>query len=200
MPDDHVAHRFDPAKMGFLDRPERRSVLPPEELLKKLPIQSDDTVVDLGAGTGYFSIPAARMTRAEVHAVDVEPKMTAVLQQRAAEAGVDNIRVAHGQIEAVPLLDETADVVIASMVLHEVQPLEQGLKEIHRLLKPNGKLLCVDWEHKESEHGPPLAVRIPSQELERALEEVGLRVVEREFPEDHLYVMFATKQADSPGR
>lgn len=71
---DH-GHRFPPGKMHLLDTPERRRLMPPQELINMVSVQAQDTVVDLGAGTGYFSIPAAHMTNETVYAVDVEPKM-----------------------------------------------------------------------------------------------------------------------------
>lgn len=186
-------HRFNPERMHLLDSAERRQMLPAEKLLNQVPVRANDTVVDLGAGTGYFSIPAAQMTDAPVHAVDVAPQMMEELISRAKQAGVDNIRSSIGVIEAVPLEDGLADVVIASMVLHEVEPLSKGLSEIHRLLKPNGRLLCVDWEAKESPMGPPLHIRIESGEMEKALQDAGLRVISRQFPEPYVYVLIAEK-------
>jgi len=179
--------------MHLLDAPERKKLMPPEKLLSMLPVGSDDTIVDLGAGTGYFSISAAQMTRATVHAVDVEPKMLEVLKGRADEHGLSNVRATMGVIEDIPLQDSIADALITSLVLHGVRPWSQGLQEIHRILKLNGRLLGLEWEPKESPMGPPLEVRIASEDMEKALSEAGLTVTQRVYPAEFLYIFVAEK-------
>jgi ubiquinone/menaquinone biosynthesis C-methylase UbiE len=179
--------------MHLLDTPERRELMPAEKLLSMLPVGADDTIVDLGAGTGYFSIPAAHITKSTVYAVDVEPKMLEVLQARSTEQHLSNICPIIGMIEDIPLQDGIADIVIASLVLHEVEPLSKGLQEIRRILKSNGRLLCLDWEPKASPMGPPLEVRIPSADMEQALTEAGFTLTTRLFPADFLYVFVAEK-------
>ena len=66
--------RFKPKHMKKLDNPERRKLLPPHKLLELLEIQDNDILIDLGAGTGYFTIPAASLTRNKVYALDVNRK------------------------------------------------------------------------------------------------------------------------------
>lgn len=186
-------HRFDPARKHLLDSPERRQMLPPDQALSAVPVKPDDTVVDLGAGTGYFAIPAAGMTGGTVHAVDVSNEMLDELRRRMEEAGVKNIDPVVGTIEEVPLPDQVADIVIASMVMHEVHPLEQGIQEIHRLLKPGGKLLCIDWEAVESQMGPPLHIRISGDKMSAALEAAGFSISTRNTPAPPVYILVAEK-------
>jgi ubiquinone/menaquinone biosynthesis C-methylase UbiE len=181
--------------MHLLDTPERRKLMPAEELLSMVPVGPADAIVDLGAGTGYFSISAAQMTQAFVYAVDVEPKMIEVLKKRATENGLSNVHSTIGVIEDVPLQDSVADVAIASMVLHEVEPLSKGIQEIHRILKTGGRLLCIDWEPIESPMGPPLEVRVSSSDMEKALNGSGFTIVKRRFPAEFLYVFVAVKSA-----
>jgi ubiquinone/menaquinone biosynthesis C-methylase UbiE len=185
-------HRFSPENMHRLDTPERQKLMPPKELLD-IVLRSQDTVVDLGAGTGYFSIPAARMTNGTVFAVDVEPKILEVLQERAAEQDLSNITPIISVIEDIPLQDYMADVVITSFVLHAVRPLSNSLQEIHRIMKVGGKLLCLDWEPKESPMGPPMEVRIASGDMEKALNEAGFTVTKRMSPAEFLYIFVAEK-------
>lgn len=83
-------HQFSTDKMHLLDTPDRHKLMPPKELLDMV-LQTQDTVVDLGAGTGYFTLPAAQMTNGTVYAVDVEPKMLEVLEQRVEEHALSNV-------------------------------------------------------------------------------------------------------------
>lgn len=72
--------RFNPENMSRLDNPERRKKFPPEKLLELLQIDKKDNILDLGAGIGYFTIPAAQMTDGSVFALDIEPKMLEEIQ------------------------------------------------------------------------------------------------------------------------
>lgn len=185
--------RFDPAHMHRLDSPERRKMLPPDTLLKQLPIEETDSVVDLGAGTGYFTIPAAQRTQGRVIAVDVEPQMLEVIKDKVEENGANNVELVQGAIEDVPLEDETANHVIASLVLHEVEPLQRGLSEIRRLLKDGGHCLCLEWEKTPSEMGPPLHHRIHSSDMKKAFEDAGFTVTKHEAPTPMHYLLVARK-------
>ncbi|RKD24506.1 methyltransferase type 11 [Ammoniphilus oxalaticus] len=185
--------RFDPAKFAKLDNPERRKALPPKKLLGMLAIQENDDILDLGAGTGYFSLPAATMTKGTIYALDVEPQMLEMLKERSAEQGVVNIQFIEGKIEELPLADALVDHVIASYVLHEIDPLSAGLTEIHRALKKGGKCLCLEWEKKETEQGPPLHHRIHSSDLQQAMEAAGFTIIEKSFPTDQHYILIAQK-------
>lgn len=186
--------RFNPELMGRLDNPERRKLLPPEQLLELLHIQEDSRVLDLGAGTGYFAIPAAALTRNVLYALDVSPEMLEVVKERVKDRQLSHVEFLQGEIEQIPLEGEVVDRIIASFVLHEVEPLEQGLKEINRVLKPEGKVLCVEWEKQEAEQGPPLRHRIHSAEMARSFEEQGFIVDKVTFPSAQHYVMIATKR------
>jgi len=185
--------RFDPAMMAKLDNPERRKALPPEQLLTMLNIKETDNILDLGAGTGYFTIPAAQMTQGQVYALDVEPQMLDALKERVNNQALENVQYVEGVIEEIPLKDSIADHVIASFVLHEVEPLSKGLQEIYRSLKGNGTCFCLEWEKKESDQGPPLHHRIHSTDMEEAMKKEGFKIINKFFPTDQHYILIAQK-------
>ena len=181
--------RFNPAHMAKLDNPERKKLIAPEASLAKLNIGDQSDVLDLGAGLGFFAIPAATQTSGTVYALDVAKEMLHELQARAAKASLDNVAYIQGEIEQIPLDDEQVDHIIASMVLHEVEPLEQGLAEIKRVLKPGGTVLCVEWEKVETEQGPPLNHRIHSKDMKKAVEGSGFKRIDITHPSEAVYVM-----------
>lgn len=186
--------RFDPAMMKKLDSPERRKQLPPDRLLEKLPVGEGETLLDLGAGTGYFTLPAARLTKGKVMALDVEPRMLEVLKQRAEEEGLSHVETVEGVVEEIPLPDASVNHVIASLVLHEVEPLAKGVEEIQRVLQSGGTCFCLEWDAKETEQGPPLHHRIASPQMEKAMEAAGLTVVDRFAPTEAHYLLIAKKK------
>jgi SAM-dependent methyltransferase len=185
--------RFDPSKKAKLDDPERKKALPPEKILAMLEIKETDTVLDLGAGTGYFTLPAASFTSEKVYALDIEPEMLKVLDQRIKDKGLKNVQLLEGAIEQIPLADLQVDKVIASLVLHEVEPLSSGIQEIKRVLKPGGRCLCLEWQKKETEQGPPLDHRIDAEELKQVFLDEGFQIAQITYPTTAHYIMVVAK-------
>lgn len=172
--------RFDPARIARLDNPERRKNLPPEQLLDLLGLTGSEDILDVGAGGGYFTFPAAERTRGIVYALDAQPEMLEHLKSRLPEGKSGRIELIQGEAEHIPMEDAKVDAVICSMVIHEVDPPEQGLREIQRVLKKGGRALCIEWEHVETESGPPQNHRIASVDMARILEDIGFKVLSRQ--------------------
>jgi SAM-dependent methyltransferase len=98
-------------------------------------------VGDLGCGTGLLAASLAPHV-AHVHAIDASPAMLATASSRL--TGARNVTVAEGTLEDLPLPDGTLDVAILMLVLHHVADPGRALKEVHRVLRPNGRLLITD--------------------------------------------------------
>lgn len=181
-------------KIEFLDRPERIKSLPPEELLKMLPIKKINHVLDLGAGTGYLSIPAAQMIDGIVYALDIDSRMLEVINSKAQDQNITNIQLVKGNIDNIPLPDDSIDIVLASLVLHEVEPLSDILKQIKQVLKKDGFFLGIEFEKTEASiDGPPMHIRIPSSIMEQELIEAGFSIVQKLSLKDYLYIVIAKK-------
>jgi ArsR family transcriptional regulator len=98
-------------------------------------------VGDLGCGTGVLSAALAPHV-ARVHAVDASPAMLAAASARL--AGCANVTVTEGALEALPLPDASLDVAALMLVLHHVPDPARALREVHRVLRPAGRLLITD--------------------------------------------------------
>ncbi|GAA0601433.1 class I SAM-dependent methyltransferase [Virgibacillus siamensis] len=164
--------RFNPEKAHKLMSADRRQKLPPEEVITYFNLDRNDRVADLGAGTGYFTIPMAKRTK-EVFAVDIEPKMLGLLKDIAGGEQVDNIHYVESDLDHIRLDDNSVDKVMISFVIHEVPDINQTLREIKRILIPGGQLFMIEWEAVETESGPPLDHRIPSEDMLRSLDNSG---------------------------
>lgn len=110
-------------------------------------LQPDESVLDVGCGTGTLTLVAKRRVGpGAVAGVDAAPDMVAVAKRKASRAGL-TIDFQVGLIQALPFPDDTFDVVLSSLMLHHV-PAEfrpQSFAEIRRVLKPGGRLLVVDF-------------------------------------------------------
>lgn len=186
-----AGHRFNPEHVQKLHDPKRKKLLPAEEIIRNFGIGQGDKVVDLGAGSGYFTIPTAKETKDDVYAVDIEPKMLKVLKERAAAENVENIRYIVSDLENIPLENDAADKIIVAFVLHEVGNVSNALDEIKRILKPGGNVLVLEWEAVETEMGPPLTERIPSQKLVETLRQHGFET-ELSHPSEAYYAVVLT--------
>ena len=175
-------------KIKFLDGVERRKEFPPEEVLQMLAIKKTDNILDLGAGTGYLTIPAAQMVHGLVYALDMDEKMLEIIDCKAQDEGITNIELVKGSIDNIPLPDDSIDIVLASLVLHEIKPLSTTLQQIKRVLKDGGQFMCLEYEKDESAiEGPPMQIRVPSLVMEQELENIGLNMTQKIFLRKGIY-------------
>lgn len=169
-----MGHRFNPEKAGKLLDPTRQEIISPETVMNLLELKSDDTIADLGAGNGYFTVPMAHKTNKEVFAVDIEPKMLNLLKEHAEQEKASNIIYLEGNLEEIPLENESADKALIAFVTHEVPDIVKMMEELKRVIKPAGKILILEWDVVDSKMGPPIHERIPSDQLKKQFEENGL--------------------------
>lgn len=109
-------------------------------------IETGDTVVDLGSGAGNdcFVARAETGSTGRVIGIDMTSEMLEKAVAHAQKLGFDNVQFLMGDIEAIPLEDETADVVISNCVLNLVPDKRKAFAEILRILKPGGHFSVSD--------------------------------------------------------
>ena len=109
-------------------------------------LRPHDTILDLGSGAGLDSILAARSVgpTGEVIGVDMTPEMIEKAEQNADVLGLSNVEFRLGEIESLPVEDETVDVVITNGVFNLCPDKTNVLDEIFRVLRPGGRLQMAD--------------------------------------------------------
>ena len=107
-------------------------------------------VADLGCGEGYLTIEAARWAR-RVTAVDSSTDVLVRGRALAKRRKLDNIVWKRGDLERLPIADQSIDVALLSQALHHAEHPDRALAEAWRILRPGGRLLVLDLrEHEEA--------------------------------------------------
>ena len=140
---------YDPiTKLLGVDRTRRR-------LVAQADLTRGQRVLEVGCGTGSLLIEMGRQHPAvELVGLDPDPKALARAERKARRSGV-RLRLDRGFSDAMPYEDASFDRVLSSFMYHHVPPDEKPamFREIHRVLKPGGRLELVDFAGPERAHG-----------------------------------------------
>jgi ubiquinone/menaquinone biosynthesis C-methylase UbiE len=127
------------------DNPLRKLFQDPYKILSPY-VKQGFTVIDIGPGMGYFTIPLLKLVGKDgkVIAVDIQEKMLAVLKRRAMKAGVASRLITHLSEPDDFGLKEKADFIVAFWMLHEVTDQIKFLKDVKKLMKRTACVLIVE--------------------------------------------------------
>lgn len=137
---------------------------PAEELFRYVSLHKTDKLLDLGAGVGYISLPISKYVD-EVTALDFDEEILKYLETKAEENGITNIKTLVSDFKDIQLGNKAVDKAIASISLHEVQPLSLALDEIYRVLKNQGVFLCIELEESDLSTGPRVSSKVMKEEV-----------------------------------
>lgn len=171
----------------------------PEEIFKRLGIKEGDRVAHLGCGgAAQFVVPAAKLVGKEsiLYAVDIlKPVLEATISKARLE-GVYNIKAVWSDLEvygATRIPAESLDSAFLINILYESKNQLEIIKEAARLIKPNGKLLIVDWSQKPGPIGPSLQARTNQKKVEEMLRENNLKIIDQFQAGTYHYGLIAEK-------
>lgn len=141
--------------LSIFEDPERDKKLQVERVMDVLGIREGTSVADIGAGSGWFTVRAARRagTGGAVYAVDINPDFLKHIEERAAREKLTNVRTVLGK-EDDPLLPErSVDAVLILKTYHEIAQPVRLLSRLRRSLREGARVGVIDRDGKGDDHG-----------------------------------------------
>lgn len=167
------------AYLARLESPERAAWQKPDELVAALRLRPGAVAADVGAGPGYFTLRLARAVGpgGTVYGLDVDPRMTDLLAERARAAGLANV-VAVLAPGGDGLPPQACDLILLVNAFHHFPDGAGYLARLAGALRPGGRLALVDFHEGELPVGPPPEHRVTRARIDAAVAAAGLRVAE----------------------
>lgn len=178
----HGPHRFESADewAPVFEDPARAQWQRPEAVIDRVAPERDAAIAVVGAGTGYFATRfAKRFPAAVVYANDVEPDMVRHLGERAAEAGLENLRPVQGDAND-PALPTKVDVAFMCNVYHHIEKPEVFFGHLAADLEPGARLFIVEFKPEaagDDVPGPPPEMRVSATQVANTLAPLGFTQV-----------------------
>ena len=182
---------------GWLERPGREAEEKPAILIDNLGLAPDDTVADIGAGTGYFTFRIApKVPDGRVFAVDIQPEMLDFLDKREADLGLDNVEPVLGDIDDPKLPADSVDLALMVDAYHEFSHPREMMEGIVVALKPGGRVALVEYRGEDPDVAIKPLHKMTEAQAIREMSAIGLEHVETldVLPTQHL--MLFRKPAD----
>lgn len=125
--------------------PIRNLIFSPQQLVKRIGLKEDYTVLELGPGPGYFSIPVARkLKNGKLHLADIQQEMLDYAKKRCDKRKLTNIEYHLCNGKTLDFEDHAFDIIYMVTVIGEVENKEDYIREFYRILKPKGILSITE--------------------------------------------------------
>ncbi len=179
---------FPPTDLGLLESPDRAAWQKPDLIMDALRIARGDTVADIGAGSGFFTVRLARRVDpldqgdGLVYAEDIQPEMLESIKRRVTREGLKNVVTIRGTDTDANLPRGTLDAILVVDVYQEVEGADDRIRFLRHLadaLKAKGRIGIVNYKPGEGGPGPEPFKRLDRTVVESEVQAAGLRVVDR---------------------
>jgi ubiquinone/menaquinone biosynthesis C-methylase UbiE len=159
----------------ILEDPSRDAWQKPHEVVEALSLNATDTVADIGAGSCYFARRFAHHARL-VYAVDIDTKLLDICKKDAPE----NLKTVLADADDPKLPAGGVDLIFFCDVVHHLGGREAYFAKIKTALKPDGRVVVIDFHKRALPVGPDPAMKIERAEMIREFERAGFRLASEE--------------------
>ena len=182
----------------WLERSERELEEDPDKALDAIGFSPGMNVADVGAGTGYFALRIARRVEpgGRVWANDIQQEMLDLLRENAKRASIQNVETRLGSVTDTNLPASTMDRVILVDVYHEFSEPQKMLASIRRSLKPDGRLVLLEYRKEDPKVPIRIEHKMTVKEAKTEVEAEGFRLekVLDVLPRQHILIFRVSVQ------
>ena len=171
-----------------------------KKLISMLHLKDETELLDVGCGVGNYAVAiAAEMgTHGTVHAVDLWEGGIEELNRKILVQNIPNIcPYLADAAERIPLEQESIDICLMATVLHDFARggIEAGvLREVHRVLKPEGRVAVLELNKDDDPPGPPKNIRLSPLDVHRLLDKHNFNMLKTEEMGEHCHLSLFTKR------
>lgn len=160
--------------LSIFDYPDRDQKLHINQVMDALSIAPGKNVADIGAGSGWFTVRAARRVTdtGRVYAVEINPEAIRYIDERAQKDGLQNVTTALGKTDSPQLPANSIDAVLMLKTYHEIAKPVDLLRNLRPALRPGARVGIIDRDGNGENHG--VQKKVVLQEAEQA----GYRLLE----------------------
>ncbi len=146
-----IAHVMGHTGASWLERAERIAEEKPDDVIKNFKLRPTDAVADIGAGTGYFTFRISPIVKqGKVFAVDIQPEMLAIMEQRKKELKADNVVTVQGTEQDVKLPEASVDLAFMVDAYHEFSYPREMMQSLVKSLKPEGRVVLIEYRGEDA--------------------------------------------------
>jgi ubiquinone/menaquinone biosynthesis C-methylase UbiE len=189
----------------WMDRSPREQEEQPEKALDLIGVSPGTVVADVGAGSGYMTLRLANRVgpSGQVYANDLQPALLHIVEDKAGRARLANVKTVLGTEEDARLPEHAIDLVLLVDVYHEFSRPEPMLQSLRRALKPDGRLVLV--EYRKEDPAIPIAAthRMSVADARTEIEAEGFRFEKtiEALPRQHIIIFrLAAGVSEAPSR
>jgi ubiquinone/menaquinone biosynthesis C-methylase UbiE len=162
----------------MLDDPARIATLKIFDVVGKLGLKEGDTVADIGAGTGVFSLPLGQAVKpGKVYAVEVDEGLVKHIGEAAEEQGMRNVVPIYGDYPD-PLLPEPVDLAFFNESLHHIEKRAEYLKTLAGYIKPGGRVAIIDFIPGKGDHPDDKTLQVSQADATGWMAAAGFKPVQ----------------------
>ncbi len=164
---DHTKHHTADEFARVLDDPQRDSWQKPHDVIMALGLKPDEVIADIGAGTGYFAKRFARHA-GKVYAVDIAQSLLDI-----AKKNEPSLEIVLSTPDDPKLPPRSIDTVFICNILHHIENRPPYYAKLSAALKPDGRIVILDFHKRQTNVGPPVAERLAEPDVVKELAAAG---------------------------
>ena len=166
-----IAHVMGFEGIGWLERFDREKEENVSTLIKNMKIKSNDTIADIGAGSGYHIFRIAPLAeKGLIYAIDIQSEMLMAIEKKKESGKIRNIETILGSEKSVHLPKNSVDKILMVDVYHEFNFPVEMIASMKNGLKPNGQLFLIEYRGEDS--------RVPIKKIHKMTEKQAVKELE----------------------